>query len=194
MIQFFRRLKIKFTTKGTKIGKGVFIDKNVKIGNYCFIGNNTVIRSNCKFEDHVVIGHLVLIEEGTYVGEKTTIQSQCHITSKMTIGKSVFFGPSVVSGNDKVMLHNRRHVQQFVKNPPIVGDGARIAMNAIICPGVKIGKECVILAGSLIRADTEPFHVYKSDSQGYIQKLKKVEEEFTIFKEEKKEVKNETND
>ncbi|MBA7658412.1 2,3,4,5-tetrahydropyridine-2,6-dicarboxylate N-acetyltransferase [subsurface metagenome] len=48
----------------------------------------------------------------------------------------------------------------LIKNPPYISYGARIGSASIIMPGVRIGREAMVAAGSLVTKDCDPFWVY----------------------------------
>ena len=140
----------------TKIGSGVkigdsVVDAGCKIGNGVFIGHNCVIRNNVVIGDDSVIGHNVVIEADTIIGHDTTIQSQCHITKNATIGNHCFFGPTAVMINTHHISHGRGFDPDL--KGPEVGDACRIGTGALIMPGVKVGRNSMIGAGSLLTKD-----------------------------------------
>ena len=106
----------------------------------------TVIGSNC------VIGHLTVFEGSSSVGDGTLIHAQCHITKGVTIGKNVFIAPFFVGANDKRMCHAREDMEFKIEGYTIE-DGARLAIGVTILPGVTIGSNAMIGAGSLITKD-----------------------------------------
>lgn len=65
------------------------------------------------------------------------------------IGKDCLIGPGVkiISANHKVINQSREWVNE---EPIVIGDHCWIGANAVILPGVKIGNETVIGAGSIV--------------------------------------------
>lgn len=143
------------------IGHGVIIDDGSVIGNDVFIGHNTVIRSGVKIGHGCVIGHLVLIERDTFIGRMTTIQSQCHITAEAEIGERVYFGPCVTIINEWKITKHRHHVTPQDLKGPKIGDGARIGTQSLIMPGVSIGINAMIGAGSVITKDVGEREIWR---------------------------------
>jgi len=131
-----------FISPMTMIDGGVNIDRSAKIFHF------TVIRSNVKIGANTVIGHNVVIERDTVIGEGTTIQSQCHITAEAAIGNKVFFGPGVITTNEKNIANHGRTKPRIEKLE--IGNGARIGAGSVLAPGIKIGANSFICAGSFV--------------------------------------------
>ena len=70
--------------------------------------------------------------------------------AKVTIGDNVFFAPNVqiYSANHPLEAELRKTLENAL--PISIGDDCWIGGNAVICPGVTIGKGCVIGAGSVV--------------------------------------------
>ena len=134
-----------------KIGTGVHIDSFVEIHPDVSIWNNSVIRSGVEIGAGSVIGHLVVVERDTIIGRNTTIQSQCHITAEAMIGDGCFFGPGVIMTNEKNIANLGRTEAKIER--AVVGNGVRIGAGCLILPGVSIGDNSFIAAGSLLSKD-----------------------------------------
>ncbi|MDP4195859.1 MAG: acyltransferase [Bacteroidota bacterium] len=76
---------------------------------------------------------------------------------KVTIGNDVMFGANAfVSDNDfhPIDPRNRRNSNENIKTKPvIIEDNVFIGMNSLVLKGVKIGKNSVIAAGSIVTSD-----------------------------------------
>ena len=138
--------------EGTIIYTGCIIGENTMIGHHCVIREAVNIGNNC------IVGHHVVFEGCVKVGDCTAIHSQCHITSYSEIGSYVCIGPMTVTANDPVMSHYRKNIEVPPKGPTIC-DGARVAAGCVILPGVTIGREAVIGAGSLVTKDVPDYMV-----------------------------------
>jgi UDP-2-acetamido-3-amino-2,3-dideoxy-glucuronate N-acetyltransferase len=123
-----------------KIGKGT------RIGNFVLIRGNTVIGTNC------TIGSYVDIEGDVQIGDLVSLQSGCYITRGVIIEDEVFCGPRVVTMNDKQISY-RRPTISFVRQAPIIRRAARIGGGSILCPGVIIGENALVGAGSVVTND-----------------------------------------
>lgn len=142
-----------------RIDGPVSIDESCVIGNNVFIGSFTKIRSRVKIGDNSVIGHLVVIERDTIIGKFTVIQSQCHITANARIGDKVYFGPSVTIINEHKISSHRRGLKQILKGP-LIDDGCRIGAKSLIMPGVIIGRNAEVGAGSVVTKDVRDEEIW----------------------------------
>jgi len=129
-----------------KIFDGVTIGDNTRVGNFVFIRPNTEIGSSC------VIGSYVDIEGEVKIGNNTSIQSGCYLTRGVIIEDEVFLGPRVITMNDKKMSYHRDNLK-FECQAPKVLHGARIGGGAILLPGITIGRNAFVGAGSVVTKD-----------------------------------------
>ncbi|MBI1745679.1 MAG: N-acetyltransferase [Acidobacteria bacterium] len=159
-------------TRIWKAGDGM---DRTELGEEVLIRPNTVIYTGCKIGSRTKISHNVVIREMTTIGENTsvgclskcegytTIGSFCSIhaltmiSSFMTIEDYVFIGPCCTTIND-YRIDYRREFSYAAKGPTIKF-GARIGSNATIMPGVVIGREALIGAGSLVTKDVPELKV-----------------------------------
>jgi len=137
--------------RNVRVGHGVVIDPDCVIGDDVFIGHNSVIRSGVRIGNRSIIGHLVVIEETTKIGDDVTIQSQCHITKLARIEDRVFMGPQAMCINTHRISHGRDYKAKL--EGPVIKFAARIGSGSILMPGVTVGRNSVIGAGSLIVKD-----------------------------------------
>jgi maltose O-acetyltransferase len=133
--KFFNACRIACLRKIIKIGKGNFVEKGVYVGNgnQIEIGDNCQINENVKL-DNVAIGNYVMIAPGvTILGKMHEFQDR----------------------NVPMVLQGERETQRT-----IIEDDVWLATNAIIMPGVRIRKGCIIAAGAVVSKDTEEFAIY----------------------------------
>jgi UDP-2-acetamido-3-amino-2,3-dideoxy-glucuronate N-acetyltransferase len=103
----------------------------------------------CKVGKNSKVDSFVYIEEGVVIGDNCKIRPFVFIPTGVTIGDNVFIGPSVTFTNDK---HPRAH-GDWKLLPTIVKKGASIGANSVIVPGITIGEEAMVGAGSVVTKD-----------------------------------------
>jgi len=145
--------------RGTRIEPTAVIQEDCEIGEDCFIGHYVVMRPGTKIGNRTVIGHLTVFEGECSVGDDCLIHAQCHITKGATIGDKVFIAPGFIGANDPDMLHQRRHLKEFVPKGYTIKRGARIAIGVLVLPGVTIGENAVVGAGAIVTKNVPPFAV-----------------------------------
>lgn len=145
------------TSKPTVIGDnciirtGTVIYTDVRLGSHVRTGHNVIIREEVTVGDHSLIGTGVIIDGKTSVGSKVSIQSGAYIPWKTTIEDHVFLGPNCILTNDKYVMRT-----PYELKGPIIRRGASVGAGAIIMPGVELGEEAVIGAGSVVTRDVSP--------------------------------------
>jgi len=122
------------------------IGENTRIGNFVFIRDGTVIGKGC------VVGSYVDIEGDVQIGDFVSLQSGCYLTRGVLIEDEVFCGPRIITMNDKDISY-RRPSLIFTRRAPRLLRAARIGGGSVLCPGVTIGENALIGAGSVVTRD-----------------------------------------
>jgi acetyltransferase-like isoleucine patch superfamily enzyme len=136
---------------GTTIGTGVVLYAGSRIGADCLIADQSFVREKCAVGDSVIVGRGVTVENETTIGSFTKIQSQSYITAWMTIEDHVFVAPCVVTTNDNFM---GRTTERFkYRKGPTIKRGGRVGANTTLLPGITIGREAFVAAGSVVTRD-----------------------------------------
>lgn len=156
--------------KSNKIYKPAFI------GNECLIGSHVVIYVGSEISDNVYIADSAQVREDVSIGEYTIIGRSCTIENLTTIGKyckletnsyitaisvledNCFIAPGVVTTNDKYMDRDKIWIENL--KGITVRKGGRIGAGAVILPGIEIGEDAVVAAGSLVTKNVPPKEVY----------------------------------
>ena len=124
----------------------------VTIGDGTRVGNFVMIRSNTLIGEHCTIGSYVDIEGDVVIGHHVSLQSGCYITRGVVIEDEVFCGPRVITMNDKRISH-RRPGLTFVREGPRILRAARVGGGSVLLPGVTIGANALVGAGSVVTKD-----------------------------------------
>lgn len=134
-----------------KVGIGVVIEENVIFGGNNFIGHRATIRPGCSFGEGAEVRVNAWVANNCWIGKHTVIYNYANVAMGTWIGEYVYFGvKSVTTNANDIVLHRGR---EFIPNPPRIHPGARIATGCIICPGVRVGVNSLVGAGSLVNKD-----------------------------------------
>lgn len=137
------------------IGCGVVIYRGVTLEQDVLVGDLASIRERVTVGESSIVGRNVIVEPKTIIGKYVTIQTSSYITSDMIIEDRVFIGPCCSTSNDKYMgLGNYRH------QGPVIKKGARIGNNATLLPGITIGEDAVIGAGTVVTKNVPAKQTY----------------------------------
>lgn len=154
VIDSFSIVRAKLIGEYTRISSCVRIEENCIVNDHCFIGHGVVMRPYTRIGPKCVIGHHVVFEGRCSVGRGTLIQAQSNITRGVVIGEKVFIGMMFCGGNDNQIQHARKeYYGEFKPEPYMVEDFARIGFGVHVLPGVVIGKNSFVAAGSLVTKD-----------------------------------------
>ncbi len=120
---------------GAKVGKGAVIkpDVHIKYPWFLEMGNNV------------------------WIGERVWIDN----LAKVRIGNNVCFSQDVyiVAGS-----HNyKREDFGLILKEITIEDGVWVTARCVVAPGVKLASHSVILAGSVVTTDTEPYGIYQGN-------------------------------
>jgi len=120
------------------------IGDETKIWQFCVvlegakIGKNCNICSHCFIENNVTIGNNVTIKNGVFLFDGIVLED------------NVFIGPGATFLNDK-NPRSKVYPPNFPKT--MIRQGASIGGAAVIFPGVTIGKNAMVGAGSVVTKD-----------------------------------------
>jgi len=123
---------------GNKIGRNFQTGNKVNIRELNAIGDDVSIGTLSVVEHHVEIGHRVRIHSQVFIPEFSILEDECWI------------GPNVVFTNAKFPMSPdaKKHLQG-----PIIRRRAKIGANATILPGVVVGANALVGAGSVVSRD-----------------------------------------
>lgn len=107
----------------------------------------------CEIGKGTKIGAFVEIGRGVVVGSNCKIQAFVFIPEGVCVGDNVFIGPNVTFCNVKYpsAVENRMHTM----SKTIVKDGVAIGAGSVILPGVTIGCNAIVGAGSVVTKDVD---------------------------------------
>ena len=138
------------------------IGEGTRIWQFCVVLERAKIGANCNICAHVYI------ENDVVVGDNVTIKSGVQLWDGLRIEDDVFIGPNVTFSND---LHPRSKVYPEKYLQTLVKTGASIGANATLLPGVTIGENAMIGAGSVVIYDVEPGVVVVGNPARCVRKL-----------------------
>jgi acetyltransferase-like isoleucine patch superfamily enzyme len=139
-------------------GDNVQIHPTARV-DYCYMGKNIKIWHNSHICDRAEIGDNCMIGQNVYIGPDVKIGKDCRIQNNayipegVIIGDFVFIGPGVTFTNVKYPDALTDQSGNFLTTKVMAG--VVIGANATILPGLEIGSESFVGAGSVVTKDVE---------------------------------------
>lgn len=112
----------------------------------------------CEIGDETSIGTFVEIQKGVKIGARCKIQSHSFICEGVTIEDEVFVGHNVNFLNDRFPRATnadgtRKTEADWTLERTLVKRRAAVGTGAVILPGLTIGAEAIVGAGSVVTQD-----------------------------------------
>lgn len=123
------------------------IGSGTRIWQYVVVLPDAVIGQDCNICSHC------LIENDVIVGDRVTVKSGVQLWDGLRVGDDVFIGPNVTFTNDK-FPRSKQYPDAFAVTE--IDQGASIGANATILPGIKIGRQALVGAGSVVTRSVPP--------------------------------------
>ena len=120
------------------------------IGDNFQTGQGTSIREDNIIGDNVVIGTNTVLEFGNRIGNNVRIHSGCFL-EMVTVEDNVFVGPGTVFTDDPHPMNCPKYKDCL--GGATVKELAKIGGNCTILPGVTIGRNALVGAGSVVVED-----------------------------------------
>jgi UDP-2-acetamido-3-amino-2,3-dideoxy-glucuronate N-acetyltransferase len=143
-------VKSKDIGEGSTVWQFCVILEGAKIGNNCNI--------NCQ----------VFIENDVIIGNNVTIKPGVQIWNGITLEDNVFIGSNATFTND-LKPRSKQYPERFLRT--VVKTGASIGANATLLPGIIIGENAMIGAGSVVLKDVPANTVWVGNPAKQIKEL-----------------------
>jgi len=145
---------------GFQTGHGVMIREENEIGAHVSVGTHSVI------EHHVRLGNGVRIHSNVFVPEYSVVED------------GAWIGPSVTFTN---ALYPLSHAAKANLRGPIIRSGAKIGANATLLPGVVVGRDALIGAGSVVVRDVPDGAVVVGNPARVVRQITEIDAYQTAF-------------
>ncbi len=127
------------------------IGAGTSIWQFCVVLAGAKIGADCNICSHC------FIENDVIIGDRVTIKCGVALWDGVRVEDGVFIGPNVTFCNDK---YPRSKNKQFKCESVIIKKGASVGAAAVILPGVTIGENALIAAGSVVTRDVPPNSIF----------------------------------
>jgi len=136
------------------VGTGVVLYRGASIDAKVLMADLCTVRENVTIGRGTIVGRGVTVENFCTVGRYCKLESECYITAYSTLEDRVFVAPGVVTSNDNFVGRTAERFKHF--KGVTVRRGGRIGAGAILLPGITVGEDGLVAAGSLVTRDVPP--------------------------------------
>lgn len=134
-----------------KISSDATLYAGTTIEDGAVIGDGATVRERVSIGRHSVIGRGVCVENDVRIGKMVKVQTGAYITAYTVLEDYVFIAPMVTTTNDNYMGRTEKRFKEI--KGAHVKKGARVGGNSILLPGVVVGEEAFVAAGSVVTRD-----------------------------------------
>jgi len=150
----------------------VMLGKDVQVYNF-------VNAYGCSIDDGTKIGAFVEIQKGVTIGKNCKISSHSFICEGVHIADHVFIGHNVTFINDKFpRATNKDGSLQTEENweciETFIEEGASIGSSVTIICGVRVGKNAIIGAGSVVLQDVPENAIYAGNPARFLKSVDQI--------------------
>lgn len=133
------------------VGSYAVIYKGCTVGERVLIADYASVRENAVIGDFTIVGRGVTVENSCRVGRYCKLETECYITAYSTIEDRVFVAPGVVTSNDNYVGRTQERFKHF--KGVTIRKAGRIGAGAVILPGLVVGEDALVAAGSVVTRD-----------------------------------------
>lgn len=124
----------------------------------CRIWHEAQVREHAVIGAHCVLGKGVYVDRGVAVGDRVKVQNYASLYRGVTIESDVYVGPYAVFANDRYPRSTNpdgtlKRDDDWEIDPVLVREGASIGANAVVLPGVTVGRWAMVGAGAVVTHD-----------------------------------------
>ncbi len=132
------------------VGTGAVVFAGARIGEEAILGDQTFVRERSSVGRGSVIGRGSVVDNDVQVGDRVRVQTNVYLTAFTVIEEDVFVGPGVLTTNDDTMA---RHGAEASIRGAVLRRACRVGGGAVLTPGVEVGEEAFVAAGSVVTRD-----------------------------------------
>ncbi len=136
------------------VGTGVVLYRGASIDGKVLMADLSTVRENVTVGRGTIVGRGVTIENFCSVGRYCKLESESYLCAYSTLEDRVFVAPGVVTSNDYFVARTQERFKHF--KGVTVKKGGRIGACSVTLPGVVIGEDALVAAGSTVTKDVEP--------------------------------------
>jgi acetyltransferase-like isoleucine patch superfamily enzyme len=135
---------------GAAICAQAVVFASAHIGRDSIVGDQAFVRERSRVGEGSVIGRGSAVDNDVVVGARVRVQTDVYLTAYSVVEDDVFVGPGAVTTNDSTMS---RHDKSYPLRGALLRRACRIGGAAVLTPGVEVGEEAFVAAGTVVTRD-----------------------------------------
>ena len=136
------------------VGTGVVLYRGAKIEAKVLMADLSTVRENVSVGRGTIVGRGVTIENFCTIGRFCKLESECYLCAYSTLEDRVFIAPGVVTSNDNFVGRTQERFKHF--KGVTVRRGGRLGAGSVTLPGIVVGEDALVAAGSVVTKDVPP--------------------------------------
>ncbi len=165
-----------------KRGENIWVARSAKIAPTAFLNGPLIIDENAEIRHCAFIRGSAIIGKGAVIGNSTEIKNavifdKAQVPHYNYIGDSVLgymahMGAGAVTSNLKtdkslvtISTADGKIETGLKKFGAILGNGADVGCNSVLCPGTVLGQSCRVYPLSLVRGFVPEKHIFKNKNE-----------------------------
>jgi UDP-2-acetamido-3-amino-2,3-dideoxy-glucuronate N-acetyltransferase len=136
--------------EGARICAGAIVLAGSTIGPRAMVGDRAHVRERVTIGEETTIGTGSAVDNDVEVGARVRVQTACYLTAFSRIEDDVFVAPGVITTNDNAAGRGEELAGVVLRR------ACRVGGRAVLLPGVTVGEEAFVAAGSVVTRDVAP--------------------------------------
>ena len=136
------------------VGTGVVLYRGATIEARVLMADLCTVRENVSVGRGTIVGRGVTIENYCAIGRYCKLESEAYLCAYSTLEDRVFIAPGVVTSNDNFVGRTQERFKHF--KGVTVRRGGRIGAGSVTLPGIVVGEDGLVAAGSVVTKDVPP--------------------------------------
>jgi acetyltransferase-like isoleucine patch superfamily enzyme len=132
---------------------GAVVFAGARVGDGAILGDQSYVRERTRIGPDSVIGRGSAVDNDVTIQQRVRVQTSVYLTAHTLVEDDVFIGPGVTTPNDHAMA---RHGPEDRLRGAVLRRACRVGGASVIVPGIEVGEEAFVAAGSVVTRDVPP--------------------------------------
>jgi len=136
---------------GCIIGTLTVLYRGCKLGTKVMVADLASVREDVEIGEYTIVGRGVTVENKVKIGKRCKLETEAYITALSEIEDGCFIAPEVTFTNDNFLGRTK---DRFKYHKGVtLRRGARVGANVTFLPGLTVGADALVAAGSVVTRD-----------------------------------------